>query len=179
MPVRFSSIPDTLLTHVKGIFTQHPDWLPRLAGLYAEGAVMTGDWDAVRSAIQSAHIATPEITIANLLLALRTRDPSNVSAAFKDARNALGAPLTVGGRQSYRHLYGTVIHLHIVHELQMIYSSDISLTLPRSPTNSTAATVDRLTGQLAARFERTQPSYTAREPILSMRRTGFGIWCGG
>jgi serine/threonine-protein kinase ATR len=175
--VRLSSISDTLLTHIKGILTQHSDWRPQLAGLYAEGAVMTGDWDAVRSAIQSAHTPTPEITIANLLLALRTRESTNVSAAFRDARKALGAPLTAGGRQSYRHLYGTIIHLHIVHELQMIYSSDISLTLPRSPANSTVATVNRLTDQLAARFERTQPSYTAREPILSMRRTGFAIWC--
>ena len=49
--------------------------------------------------------------------------------------------------------------------------------LDRGVGSVTAATVNRLTDQLAARFERTQPSYTAREPILSMRRTGFGIWC--
>lgn len=170
-----NSIIDTLLTHIKGILTRHPHWESELSGLYAEGAAKVGDWNAVQKALESSHTVTPETTIASLLLALVNRDNGGVSAAFQDARNILGAPLTSGRRQSYRNLYDSIIHLHIVHELEMIYSFDISLKMPGRSTDNISSTIARLTDQLSARFESTQPSYSAREPLLSMRRTGFAL----
>lgn len=159
---------------MKGVLTRHPDWAGQLAGLYAEAAGMMGDWDAVKNVLQQSNESTtPELIIASALLAFRTRDYSVVTQAISQARLALGAPLTSGGRQSYKHLYGSIINLNLIHELQMVHSAE--LAIKAKPENAMQL-IERLNSNLATRLESTQPSFTAREPILSMRRTAFGLW---
>ncbi|KAH9077054.1 hypothetical protein EDB83DRAFT_2504335 [Lactarius deliciosus] len=138
---------DTLRTHVKGVLTRNPDWKQSLVGFEVESAWMIGDWNDVQVLVDGSGESTPSVVIASLLLAIREGDPKVIADALARARMTLGNPIAASGGREYRHTYEAVLNLHLVHEVELIH-----------------------------RFssEQVQMS-TARRPILSVRRTAYGI----
>ncbi|KAA1466566.1 hypothetical protein DENSPDRAFT_811680 [Dentipellis sp. KUC8613] len=167
---------DTLRTHVKGVLTRNPAWKTALAGFQVESAWMIGDWGEVESLVTDTESQTSSMVVARLLLALRADDSTNLEQALSQARLVLGNPISTAGPREYRHSYEAVLNLHQVHEVEMVY--EFMRNLPTSGTNSArqrSESLAHLSHDLTARLELTLPTFRVREPILSMRRTAFGL----
>ena len=134
---------------------------------------MVGDWRCVQELAQrSTPNPLPEITVARVLLAIREGNSEGVSDALSIARAQLGGPIHAAGRNSYRRAYESVLNLHLVRDVELIYetavvrhSGDINKDNP----------IGVLSEVLSRRFEATLPSFRTREPVLSLQRTALGV----
>jgi serine/threonine-protein kinase ATR len=134
---------------------------------------MVGDWKLVAEILERSSRSAPELAIARVLMALRTRQDDAIAGALQAARVELGAPITSSGTRSYRRCYGSLIHLHILHELEQIHNHG-EIHARRPGVNGTS-NFTRLKDALGARFDSLQVGYQSREPILSMRRVGLAL----
>lgn len=117
------------------------------------------------------------MAMANVLLAMRFGDQQSTLVALKAARGILGAPIAAAGVNGYRGAYEAVLNLHLMHELEAIQNAISSF-----PTDSQSGSqlqkrqiMSNLSQNLAARLDATLPTFRAREPVLSMRRTAFAL----
>ncbi|KAH9999987.1 hypothetical protein BJV77DRAFT_1114938 [Russula vinacea] len=164
---------DTLRTHVKGVLTRNPDWKPSLLGFEVECAWIIGDWNDVHVLVNGSDVSTPPGVMAHLLLAIREGDSNDIAQALSRARMALGNPIVASGGREYRHTYEAVLNLHLVHEVELIHRfSSEQMQIDGTRRNEAQ---DELTKALNIRLNSTLPSFRTREPILSMRRTAYGI----
>ncbi|KAH9002229.1 hypothetical protein EDB86DRAFT_3063350 [Lactarius hatsudake] len=164
---------DTLRTHVKGVLTRNPDWKQSLVGFEVESAWMIGDWNDVQVLVDGSGESTPSVVIASLLLAIREGDPNVIADALARARMTLGNPIAASGGREYRHTYEAVLNLHLVHEVELIHrfsSEQVQMSTARR-----VSAHDELTKTLNTRLNSTLPSFRTLEPILSVRRTAYGI----
>ena len=160
---------DSMRTHIVGILhsrNDQADWDRILAPFSIEASLIVGDWEAVEDALRIPDIDGPEVSFGRVISAMRQDDAEQLSRAFSDAREQLGSPIVAAGRESYRRVYDSVVHLHILHELEAIYRE--RLVHPSEIS-------DKLTKRLASRLESTSPAFRAREPVLNMRRTAFRL----
>jgi serine/threonine-protein kinase ATR len=165
---------DTLRTHVKGVLTRNPNWKPYLLGFEVESAWIIGDWNDVQDLVDGSDVSTPPGVMARLLLAIREGNSNNVAHALSRARMVLGNPIVASGGREYRHTYEAVMNLHLVHEVELIHRfSSEQMQIDGARRRSEAQ--DELTKTLNTRLNSTLPSFKTREPILSMRRTAYGI----
>ncbi|CAK5275112.1 unnamed protein product [Mycena citricolor] len=164
---------DTLRTHVRGVLTRNPEWQPVLAGFQVESAWIVGAWTDVQDILEQTTVSTsPSVAMSRVLLAMRSRDSAAISTSLAAARTILGAPITASsGARGYRRSYEAVLDLHVANELEMIYND---LTTPGS-SQSSRKTLKKLNVVLSSRLESTLPTFRTREPVLSMRRTAFGL----
>ncbi|KZT29389.1 hypothetical protein NEOLEDRAFT_1056118 [Neolentinus lepideus HHB14362 ss-1] len=167
---------DTLRTHVRGVLTRHPEWQDKLAGFQAESAWMVGDWEEVRTVADRSSEETPRLAIARVLLAMQTQDSHNIVSSLSQARTFLGSVVTTSGPQGYRRAYESVLDLHKIHELEVIHQT-ISQA-GRGTSQQVRSSMTTLSKRLSTRLESTLPTFRAREPILSMRRTAFALFSG-
>jgi serine/threonine-protein kinase ATR len=123
-----------------------------------------GDWQEVQTCVDRTEADTSHTVIARVLLAYHNGEPP--VAALASARKLLGAPITAAGVRGYRSCYQSILNLHMLQEVDLI--SSVSTAPPPRP-------LRELSGALDARLEATLPAFRVREPILSMRRTAFGI----
>jgi serine/threonine-protein kinase ATR len=128
---------------------------------------MIGDWEDVTSYVSSTSIQSSSVVIARALLALRNGDASALTT-LSVARKLLGSPITAAGPQGYRRCYEAVLDLHLLHELEVIDS------IAKKPEGDPFL-FSELVDTLSARLDATLPTFRVREPILSMRRTAFGL----
>lgn len=155
------------------MLSRNPDWYESLSGFQAEGAWMVGDWQCVQESGQrSTPNPPPEITVARVLLAIRDGNPEGVSNAFSIARAQLGAPIRATGRNSYRRTYESVLNLHMVRDVELIYEAIIAR---QSEYRDNPNTIGVLSEVLSRRSEATLPSFRSREPVLSLQRTALGV----
>lgn len=146
---------------------------------------MMGDWDSVQAVVQGTASQAPEISIAQLLLALKAGESSHITWALSNARKQLGAPITAAGRQSYRRCYDAIINLQVVSELEMVHKAAKRISIMMADGQNLPAQRDlaKLMSRLFIRLESTLPTFRAREPILSMHRNALGLtyvqetWC--
>jgi serine/threonine-protein kinase ATR len=111
--------------------------------------------------------------MARLLLAIREGDSNNIGHALSRARMVLGNPIVASGGREYRHTYEAVLNLHLVHEVELIHRfSSEQMQMGRTRRSEAQ---DELTKTLNIRLNSTLPSFRTREPILSLRRTAYGI----
>ncbi|KAG6891314.1 hypothetical protein C0992_009195 [Termitomyces sp. T32_za158] len=168
---------DTLRTHVKGVLIRHPEWEVALAGFHVESAWMVGAWDEVREMVERTSAQSSSIVMARLLLAMRADDSEETSKYISVARSVVGAPITAAGIRGYRRSYEAILDLHLMHELETI--RDVLTHLPSGSQvpsqNQRRQELVSLSEKLASRFESTLPTFRAREPILSLRRTAFSL----
>ena len=111
--------------------------------------------------------------MARLLLAIREGDSDNIAHALSRARMALGNPIVATGGREYRHTYEAVLNLHLVHEVELIHRLSSEQMQTDRPRRNEAQ--DELNKILDVRLNSTLPSFRTREPILSLRRTAYGI----
>ncbi|KAF7302261.1 hypothetical protein MIND_00793200 [Mycena indigotica] len=167
---------DTLRTHVRGVLTRNPSWQEALAGYQVESAWMVGAWSDVQELVDRTKIQNPSIVMARVLLAMRLRDPEAITTTLSVARSILGTPIAAAGPRGYRRAYDAVMDLHRTHELELIYEALNSLpTGSQRRSQKRQQIITQLQSSLAGRLESTLPTFRAREPILSMRRTAFGL----
>jgi serine/threonine-protein kinase ATR len=155
------------------VLTRNPDWKPSLLGFEVESAWIIGDWDDVHRLVDGSDVSTPPAVMARLLLAIREGDSNNIAHALSQARMALGNPIVASGGGEYRHTYEAVLNLHMVHEVELIHRLSSEQMQTDRPRRSEAE--DELTKILNIRLNSTLPSFRTREPILSLRRTAYGI----
>lgn len=129
---------------------------------------MIGDWDEVSSYVDNTTVQSSPVVIARALLALRNGDASALTASLSVARKLLGSPVTAAGSQGYRRGYEAVLDLHLLHELEVIDS------IAKRPEGDRFL-FSELSNTLSLRLDATLPTFRIREPILSMRRTAFGL----
>ena len=166
---------DTLRTHIKGVLSRNPNWYDALSGFQAESAWMVGDWQSVQELAQCATCdPLPELTLARVLLAMRGGDHDAVTNALSVARAQLGAPIHAAGRNSYRRAYDSVLNLHLVHDVELIYET-IVVRCSKGGAKGNSDAVTTLSETLSRRFEATLPSFRTREPVLSLQRTALGL----
>lgn len=160
---------DTLRTHVKGVLVRNPEWEPALAGYSLESSWMIGDWDGVRLTVDTTQSTSPQVVMAELLLAFQSQDSSTIPDALRKARSILGCPIASSGARGYRTAHEAVLDLHLVHELELIH--DVVKQI--DPSNRIA--LADLSLALDSRLHSTLPIFRNRERILSLRRTAFEI----
>lgn len=129
---------------------------------------MIGNWDDVTSFVDSTTVESSSVVIARALLALRNGDASALTSSLSIARRLLGSPITAAGPQGYRRCYEAILDLHLLHELEVIDS------IAKKPEGDPFLFYE-LVNTLSARLDATLPTFRIREPILSMRRTAFGL----
>jgi len=167
---------DTLRTHVRGVLTRNPDWKTALSGFTLESAWIIGDWDEVQVLVDDSDVQTPSLVLARLLMALRTEENDAILKASSQARLVLGNSISGSGTREFRHSYDAVLNLHLVHEIEMIHEFVTSLPLSGPNAHRQRHNIlGSLSRNLDARLELTLPTFRIREPILSMRRTAFGL----
>lgn len=134
---------------------------------------MVGDWECVQNLAQrSTPNPLPEITLAGVLLAIRNGNPEGVSNALSIARAQLGAPIHAAGRSSYRRAYESVLNLHLVRDVELIYETAL---VRHSGSITKDNSIGVLSEVLSRRFEATLPSFRTREPVLSLQRIALGV----
>lgn len=156
-------------THIVGILhsrNEDADWDRILAPFNIEASLIVGAWDAVEDVLRIPDIEGPEVSFGRVVEAMRQGDSEQVAKAFFDAREQLGSPIVAAGRESYRRVYDSIVHLHILQELGAIHADHIA-----KPDEISSV----LTSRLNARLDSSSPSFRAREPILNMRRTAFRL----
>lgn len=163
--IEFRPLTDSMRTHIIGLLHSghsNSDWNRILAPFNIEASLIVSDWTAVETALRITGIGGPEAAFGRVITAMRQGTPQQLNKAFYDARQQLGAPIVAAGKESYRNVYDSVVHLHILHELQAVSSLQDSAT-------------PEFTKTLLARLESTSPTFRAREPILNMQRTVLSL----
>ncbi|SPO22580.1 related to serine-protein kinase atr [Ustilago trichophora] len=167
---------DTMRTHIRGALSAHPEWEDLLDAFRVEGACILGDWDEVEARTKHSEAKSSEHSIGRALLAMRQSDSDVFGKVLVQARQDLGKPLVAAGKASYPAVYGSVLHLHMLQELEMIrfhgrtHAGDRVGALTRANVSDTVSDLNR---SLAARLNATLPSFRTQEPLLSLRRTAF------
>lgn len=139
---------------------------------------MVGAWEDVQQIVEDIMGQNPQIVIARLLLAMRKGDRDLISQRASDARLVLGAPISAAGARGYRRSYDAVLNLHLTHELEIIYDAMTGLSASQSNSQTRRRQVlAQISDSLSSRLDSTLPTFRTREPILSMRRTAFGLAC--
>ena len=154
-------------THVEGLLVHNPEWAPDLIEYQVESASMVGNWGEVEDLIGRTERESSSILLGRVLLAMRSGDANAVQACLISARKALGAPITATGARGYRSSYESVLDLHMLHELQIIFQ--------HSQDGHVDARLDHLQQRLSARLDSIVSTFRYREPVLSLRRTALAL----
>jgi serine/threonine-protein kinase ATR len=143
--------------------------------LQIEAAWTLSDWEEVAEVASSGAVG-PNISIGKVLLAMHNREQEALDGILTTTRRELGLTVTANHRQ-YARAYEAALHLHMLHEIELIRNSGLSMA-QRTGNNRDILIkhdMDVLRASLGNRLGTTMPSYRVREPILGMRRTAFGL----
>lgn len=161
---------DTLRIHVQGLLASKPEWKGDLLEFQVEGAWMTGAWEELRSLVAAIPPESTPTAIAHVLVAMQSEDKDSILATLDRARMVLGDPISAAGSYEYRRSYSSMLNLHVVHEMETIQSAVATLTPDKR---------QRILGNslcsLRLRLDAIQPSYRARERLISMHRVMFTL----
>lgn len=158
-------------THVDGLLIRNPAWVSELIDYQVESGCMIGNWNEVGELVRRTERESSPVLLARVLLAMRSGDADAVTSSLLTARRALGAPISAAGSQSYRRSYDAVLNLHMLHELQVIFSQ----AKVASQEQDLDARLNELQIRLASRLDCTLANFRSREPILSIRRTALSL----
>lgn len=161
---------DSLRTHILGVLQSHPDWEAELAPFTVETSLVSSDWEALRRAVQVGSIVSPEIVFGRVVSTMLSGEasPDIVRSAMGEARMRLGNQILGGGKDTYQRVYGQVIYLAILHELDCI---DIICNRTTPPSLGHA----KLLEILDSRFDALSPTFRFREQVLRLRRAAFQL----
>ncbi|KAI3487470.1 hypothetical protein L1887_48574 [Cichorium endivia] len=170
-PSRLAPLPPQLgpLRHdahsFRGALSAHPEWEDLLDAFRVEGACILGDWDEVEARTQRSQAKSAQHSIGRALLAMRQSDADMFGNVLVQARQDLGKPLVAAGTASYPSVYDSVLHLHMLQELEMIRSHAGRHSGSRAVTRANFSdTVSDLNKTLTARLNATLPSFRTQEP---------------
>lgn len=139
-----------------------------LVPFQAEAAWTIGDWQTVA---QTANRNGPPI--ADVFLAVR--NGNNINEALVKARREIGSTITT---REYSRAYDAILQLHMLREVEMIHSTDQTITSPRDNRNAGAIVrrqADELIATLSERFNMALPVFRVHEEVLNKRRAAFSL----
>ncbi|KAL1916083.1 uncharacterized protein VTP21DRAFT_6087 [Calcarisporiella thermophila] len=157
---------ETMLTHVNGIATRHPEWYNQINAYGIEASWRLADWASLEEFLSRAHDISFEVLVGKVVLAMRQQDALSFHTWLGHAREALMATLAAASRESYRRAYDVITKLHMLYELETSLCLRDSAT-SRQSFEEAASNLFRL---WEARLQITQPTFKVREPILNLRR---------
>ncbi|KAF8638618.1 hypothetical protein AX17_002159 [Amanita inopinata Kibby_2008] len=168
---------DSLRTHVRGVLTRNPEWETALIRYQLESAWMVGAWEDVKTMVELESNQIEPAVMARVLLSMRSGDFSAIKESLRTARLVLGAPIAAAGATGYRRVYDAVLNLHLMHELEAIHDTIVAFPTDSQPGSQRQKRqiLSSLSSSLALRLDATLPTFRTREPVLSMRRTAFGL----
>lgn len=96
-------------------------------------------------------------------------DQAGIDSAVSEAADLLGSSITNDSKDSYHRFYDSIVNLHILHEMQILFKAgDAGSSTQRRHNKDTLHA-------LTSRLEMTSPSFHTRETILNMRRNAYRI----
>ena len=148
-------------THIRGALSQHPDWKGQLGPYQIEGACILSQWSEVARLVDSAGTTSDKHALANLLLAMRTNEPSAFPGALLEARRKFGQALVSTAKPNYRRVYDSILQLQVTADLETIFNCRLD------------ADIAGALVKLGARVAQTLPSFRIREVLLNAQRSAW------
>lgn len=173
-----------MVTHVDGLMCRIPQYKKTWCMQGVQAAWRLGRWDLMDEYLSGADgegllcsssesNASFDMDVAKILQAMMTKDQFSVEKKIALSKQALIAPLSAAGMDSYVRAYPFVVKLHLLRELEDFYSllGDASFLEKSFALDDPKFSKVRENWEDRLRF--TQPSLWAREPLLAFRRLVF------
>ncbi|KAJ1924525.1 hypothetical protein IWQ60_005140 [Tieghemiomyces parasiticus] len=178
-----------MLTHIRGLTAQHPEWEPSLRPAAVEAAWRLGQWGTVGGLLAVETVGSGEaaanvpgrvaepfaLALGRLLLSLRHACQADASAdevhgrftdLLRDTRVHVVAGLAGTGADAYPRSYPDVLRLHLLWELEA--AAELSRTT-RDPASYEVG-VQQLFAEWDRRLTVVAPEFQDRETVLNLRR---------
>ncbi|XP_050363920.1 serine/threonine-protein kinase ATR [Argentina anserina] len=173
-----------MVTHVDGLMCRIPQYKKTWCMQGVQAAWRLGRWDLMDEYLSGADgegllcsssesNASFDMDVAKILQAMITKDQFSVEEKIALSKQALIAPLSAAGMDSYVRAYPFVVKLHLLRELEDFYTllGDASFLEKSFALDDPKFSKVRENWENRLRF--TQPSLWAREPLLAFRRMVF------
>ncbi|XP_062019493.1 serine/threonine-protein kinase ATR isoform X1 [Rosa rugosa] len=173
-----------MVTHVDGLMCRIPQYKKTWCMQGVQAAWRLGRWDLMDEYLSGADQegllcsssesnASFDMDVAKILQAMMKKDQFSVEEKIALSKQALIAPLSAAGMDSYVRAYPFVVKLHLLRELEDFYTllGDASFLEKSFAFDDPKFSKVRENWENRLRF--TQPSLWAREPLLAFRRLVF------
>lgn len=173
-----------MVTHVDGLMCRIPQYKKTWCMQGVQAAWRLGRWDLMDEYLSGADEegllcsssesnASFDMDVAKILQAMMKKDQFTVAEKIALSKQALIAPLSAAGMDSYVRAYPFVVKLHLLRELEDFYTllGDASFLERSFILDDPKFSQVRENWENRLRF--TQPSLWAREPLLAFRRLVF------
>lgn len=174
-----------MVTHVDGLISRVPQYKKTWCMQGVQAAWRLGRWDLMDEYLDGADKegllcsssesnASFDMDVAKILQAIMKKDQFSISEKIALSKQALIAPLSAAGMDSYTRAYPFIVKLHMLRELEDFQ------TLLEGKSFLEKLFIDGEPGFLEVtknwedRLRYTQPSLWTREPLLAFRRLVFG-----
>nr|XP_009857757.1 serine/threonine-protein kinase atr isoform X1 [Ciona intestinalis] len=169
----------TATNYIDGTVATNPQWEEKLKDSRVEACWRLGQWDSLKTQVSNVAMATSDYMttwscgIGRLLLAVRGRDWDNVTQLLDGLYQNQTAPLSAASmvNGSYQRGYSYVLRLHMLADLERV------IDVVKNKANILSADIEELTSMWHLRLQGVQPSFRAREPILSLSRVALPFLC--
>ncbi|KAM1006901.1 hypothetical protein COP1_003446 [Malus domestica] len=173
-----------MVTHMDGLISRVPQYKKTWCMQGVQAAWRLGRWDLMDEYLSGADEegllcsssesnASFDMDVAKILQAMMKKDQFSVAEKIALSKQALIAPLTAAGMDSYVQAYPFVVKLHLLRELEDFHS----LLVDESFLEKSFQPGDHGFSQLMENWENrlrfTQPSLWSREPHLALCRLVF------
>uniref|UniRef100_H2ZM58 Serine/threonine-protein kinase ATR n=1 Tax=Ciona savignyi TaxID=51511 RepID=H2ZM58_CIOSA len=161
----------TAANYIDGTLASNPQWEEALKASRIEACWRLGQWESLDDHVTSVSMTTrdPMTTwsagIGRLLLAIRAKEWNNVTSLLDGLYENQTAPLSAAsmGNGSYQRGYAYILRLHMLADMERV-------TELVKQEEITSQVVEDITSMWHLRLQAVQPSFRAREPILSLSR---------
>ncbi|KAJ3333865.1 hypothetical protein HDU76_002191 [Blyttiomyces sp. JEL0837] len=168
IPLLTDFLSETMLTHINGTISSHPEWARELASYGIEAAWRLGDWKSLDDFLHKPHETTFEVEVGKLLLDIKENNDEAFHFSLRQMRESIAAPLIAASMESYSRCYDWIVKLHMLQEIEVA----VSFRWPQREETLKVNTGALLT-MMESRLKVTVPSHRVREPILNLRRILF------
>ncbi|KAJ3412040.1 serine/threonine-protein kinase M1 [Chytridiales sp. JEL 0842] len=160
---------ETMLTHVKGLISLHPEWSLTLNSYGVEASSKLGQWESLGRYLKHPFEPRFEASIGDILYQLRCGDKQKFDANLRKAQETLIPQLSAASMESYSRCYDYLLKLNMLYEVESISiiqnTAQAGLLLEKAPPR-----LEQIVRLWESRLKITVPSLKVREPILSLRR---------
>nr|CAB3224707.1 serine/threonine-protein kinase atr [Phallusia mammillata] len=156
----------TALSVIVGMLNAHQDWEAELKPLHIEACWRLGQWDLLEEKTEAVTMTTHtdwSVAVGRTLLAIKSKQWGNCQQLLDNLYLSQTEALSAASMEScsYQRGYDSILRLHILSDLERAVSHQ-----SQNDTN----TIDDVMSLWQLRLRMVQPSFRAREPMLSLQR---------
>ncbi|KAJ3127354.1 serine/threonine-protein kinase M1 [Nowakowskiella sp. JEL0407] len=163
---------ETLINHVNGALSFHPDWEKELSRFGIEAACRLSKWESLDHFLDKPHDSSFEANLGSVVKSLRIVDREKFDSVITDMRGTIAGSVAVAAKESYRRAHDHILNLHILEEVESIFEI---VEKQAGKENDLSENLNGLLGCWESRLNITLPSFKTREPLLNLRRTLLGV----